>query len=599
MKRINILDSKTARLIAAGEIAENPASVVKELLENSIDAGSTRITIEIKNGGLGMIRVSDNGHGIYREDIKDAFSRYATSKIKCSEEINKITSLGFRGEALASIAAVSKVEIFTKAVDEPITGSYYKTIGGTKGKISEVGCAVGTNIIVKDLFFNTPARMKFMKSPSSEGNKVASIVDKIALSHPEVFFKFIRENKVSFCSAGDGKISSAIYTVYGKDFFESTIPINFKSDKIEINGFISKPEACRPSKNMQIFFVNGRFIKSKLISSALEDAFKNSVMKGKNPYGVLHINVSPEFIDVNVHPAKTEIKFADETNISEAVYSSVRNGLENESSGTSIIKKYLNNVFENNDFPDKLETKSENISLNDFIKDSGFGNIIFNPKILSTPTEKLENENSEIAKPKFPIKSNLKLASENFKIIGEIFGCYILIQCKNVLILIDKHAAHERIIFEKLKSQSRQYDSQVLIKPVVVTLEKEEYFAVIKNFGLFEKAGYEIEDFGHGSVIVRSAPMYEDFNDLSNSVIEIANCILDSKKNTETKKLDWIYHNIACRSAIKAKSKTSVKEIVKLVRDIMINPNLRYCPHGRPIYIEIDKSVIEKRFGRI
>mgnify|MGYP004670226975 FL=1 len=588
MKRINILDPETIQLIAAGEVTENPACVVKELLENSLDAGATRVTAEIKNGGIKIIKVSDNGHGIYRDDVKDAFSRHATSKIKNKEEIENINSLGFRGEALASIAAVSKTEIVTKSNSE-IIGTKITVTGGEFGEISDAGRFIGTDVCVKNLFFNTPARMKFLKKETTEGNKVASVIDKLALSHPEVSFKFIRDGKLCLFSPGDGKISSAVYSVYGKEFLEGTIPLSGSLDGMKIAGLVSKPENCRPSKSLQIFFVNGRLIKSKLISTALEEAFKNSVMVGKSPYCVIYLSIPANLVDVNVHPAKTEVRFADEKAVSELVFSAVKNCLINKN------KKDFEKCI-------PLAKKSENsLSFKDgaaavqSFENPGVINF-FNLQNLLKPSGNKSEKVSLTGKSSLFMNKSLR---ENFKVVGEVFGCYLILECKNELIFVDKHAAHERIIFEKMKKSSSEYSSQMLLNPVTVTLEKQEYCAVIENLNLFSKSGYEIEDFGPGTVVVRSAPMYEDINDLANSVIEIANCILDNKKSSETKKLEWIYQNIACRSAIKAKSKTSVEELVQLVNDISENPQLRHCPHGRPIYIKFDKSFIAKRFGRI
>lgn len=588
MKRINILDPETIQLIAAGEVTENPACVVKELLENSLDAGATRVTAEIKNGGIKIIKVSDNGHGIYRDDVKDAFSRHATSKIKNKEEIENINSLGFRGEALASIAAVSKTEIVTKSNSE-IIGTKITVTGGEFGEISDAGRFIGTDVCVKNLFFNTPARMKFLKKETTEGNKVASVIDKLALSHPEVSFKFIRDGKLCLFSPGDGKISSAVYSVYGKEFLEGTIPLSGSLDGMKIAGLVSKPENCRPSKSLQIFFVNGRLIKSKLISTALEEAFKNSVMVGKSPYCVIYLSIPANLVDVNVHPAKTEVRFADEKAVSELVFSAVKNCLINKN------KKDFEKCIPSAKKSENSLSFEDGAAAVQSFENPGVINF-FNLQNLLKPSGNKSEKVSLTGKSSLFMNKSLR---ENFKVVGEVFGCYLILECKNELIFVDKHAAHERIIFEKMKKSSSEYSSQMLLNPVTVTLEKQEYCAVIENLNLFSKSGYEIEDFGPGTVVVRSAPMYEDINDLANSVIEIANCILDNKKSSETKKLEWIYQNIACRSAIKAKSKTSVEELVQLVNDISENPQLRHCPHGRPIYIKFDKNFIAKRFGRI
>ncbi|MBR0423348.1 MAG: DNA mismatch repair endonuclease MutL, partial [Clostridia bacterium] len=352
MKKINILSKQTSQLIAAGEVIERPASVVKELLENSIDAGATRITVEIKNGGNKLIKITDNGCGIYREDVKNAFLRHATSKLKNADDLEKISSLGFRGEALASICAVSRVEIITKSADEEI-GTQFFINGGLPGKLLDIGGTNGTTILVKDLFYNTPARMKFLKKDVAEANACAGIIDKIALSHPEIAFKFIRDGKETLHTTGNKKISSAIYCVYGKSFFDGMIPVKYEYKNIKIDGFISKPAFSRSSRSMQNFFLNGRYIKTKTGCSALEEAFKNSVMVGKFPYCAIYIEVNPEFVDVNTHPTKTEVKFSDEKLIFEAIYYSVKNALMNFNSQSSVLNP-LNNISYKNSEEKKI-----------------------------------------------------------------------------------------------------------------------------------------------------------------------------------------------------------------------------------------------------
>lgn len=677
MKRINVLDPFVAQLIAAGEVTENPASVVKELVENSIDAGATRITVEIKNGGVKYIKVSDNGHGMYRDDVKVAFKRHATSKIHNKDEIEKIASLGFRGEALASICSVSKLELITRSKEESV-GSSLTVIGGKYGDIVETGCPVGTTICVKDLFFNTPARMKFLKKDVAEGNKVASVIDKLALSHPEISFKFIRDNKQVLCTPGDKNISSVVYSVYGKDFFDGMLPLEYKFKNISVSGFVSAPEKCKASKSMQIFFINGRFIKNKIISSAIEEAFKNSIMVGKSPYCVIYLDIPYELVDINVHPTKMEVKFANEKDVFEVVYYAVKTALMN--NNKNVIGKELNldsekliqsDIKKDKDY--ELEVKTEvseknihhtpytpstveiNFSSLKF-KDSTartdnfknfnsktydfpvFNSISTTPKSINTIKKVIDFpiiEDNTITEDKInrykeaesknevvanfeslsintgEISKSVEYVEENessnilceaqkpsFKIAGEIFDCYIIVEIDNKLILVDKHAAHERLIFEKIRNQSDVQNSQTLIKPLTLTLEKIEYSAVVDNLNIFSKAGYDISDFGSGMIVVRAIPMYETLNDLENSIIEMANCILENKKSTETKKLEWIYHNIACRSAVKAGMKSSKEEIVKLLDEMLKNPDLKYCPHGRPIYVEITKKFIEKQFGR-
>lgn len=666
MKKINILNKQTAQLIAAGEVVERPASVLKELLENSIDSGATRITAEIKCGGIKFIKVSDNGSGIYRDDVKNAFLRHATSKLKTAEDLNEISSLGFRGEALASICSVSRVEVITKSKDE-LEGTHFYIDAGVNGKIEDYGCSDGTSIIVRDMFYNIPARMKFLKRDVAEANNCASVIDKLALSHPEISFKFVREGKEVLYTSGDRKISSAIYSVYGKDFFNGMIPVDYELNHVKITGFISKPTCSKSSRSMQNFFVNKRAVKSKIGYSALEEGFKNSVMTGKFPYCVLYIDVPPETVDVNVHPAKTEIKFANEKAVFEAIYYAVKSALMfvNNSSGfgsttgtirmsesfspryefkpipklnnfktieaNDILKSNIKNFSENKNEDtknsvqhsfNKIEKKQEisvqrplssedkkkkiveSLNIN---KIKPVNEVLLKkfekPKVISEietkPSISHKTVPDELRSREESLSLFKDLTKHDIKIIGEIFDCYIIAQYQKEMILIDKHAAHERIIFEKLKKNSGDQESQMLLEPCVVTMEKDEYSAVVENLDMFLKIGYEIDDFGSGSVIVRSAPMYMSTKEIPDSVCEIANYIKDNKKCLDTKKLDWLYHNIACRCAIKGGKGSFPEEICSLVQTLLDNPEIKYCPHGRPVFVSITKKFIEKQFGRV
>lgn len=651
MRKINVLSKQTAQLIAAGEVVEKPASVLKELLENSIDSGASRIVAEIKNGGIKFIKVSDNGSGIYRDDVKNAFLRHATSKLSEPEDLNKICSLGFRGEALASICSVSKVEVITKSKEEA-QGTRFYIDAGASGDIEEFGCADGTSIIVRDIFYNTPARMKFLKKDVSEANACALVIDKLALSHPEISFKFIRDGKEALYTPGDKKVSSAIYSVYGKEFFDGMIPVNYELNNIKITGFISKPICSKSTRSMQSFFVNNRYVKTKICSEALEEGFKNSIMVGKFPYCVLYIDVPPEMIDVNVHPAKTEIKFSDEKSLFEAVYYAVKSALMVQNKAAEfgrentfkmhdsapvfktnvqipIVKSFKNTS--NDDFDiktevsasqilKKIKTEKPNIfSYNENYRKENSPIVENKPEVFfkekriekltgsSTNTVKSVSNSENILSDKNPLNSELPCKSLSFfedkqmkkiNVIGEIFNCYIIAECEKEMILIDKHAAHERIIFEKLKNSTNPNESQVLLEPRVITLEKDEYSAIIQNLSMLSEVGYEIGDFGNGSVIVRSVPMYMNLNDISDSVLEIAEYILSNRKSLDTKKLDWLYHNIACRCAVKGGKQSSREEIVSLVETLLNNPDIKYCPHGRPIFVPLTQKFIEKQFGR-
>ncbi len=667
MKKINVLSKKISQLIAAGEVVERPASVLKELLENSIDAGATRITVEIKNGGVKLIKITDNGSGIYKDDVKNAFLRHATSKLRLAEDLNNISSLGFRGEALASICAVSKLEIITKTKEEA-EGTHYFINGGVPSICEPIGCSDGTVIFVKDLFYNVPARMKFLKKDVAEGNACAGVIDKLALSHPEIAFKFIRDGKLVLNTPGNGKIKDAIYCVYGKDFAENMLLVDYQLNNIKVSGFVSRPIYSKPTKNMQHFFVNGRYVKSKLGSSALDEAFKNSVMVGKFPYCVLYIKLSPGLVDVNVHPAKTEVKFVNDKLVFEAIYYAVKSALmrgdENKiapninrlSDSSDNIFSHKNNLnFTNKNFGNIEIHKNENlvkslVSSEEHSQKNTFESIKKEPlgandfKALNsnlfaeeiTLQEKIFKKEPQVSQVKaeqevsneknedlfyFPPKNENKkindlntsakkqeFAAENcfddifekkINVIGEIFKCYIIIEYENKMVLVDKHAAHERIIFEKLKDGNKEATSQVLLEPKVIQMEKNEYSAIVENISLLSKAGFDLDNFGVGSVIVRGAPMYIAINEISDAILEIADYIVNNRKSIDNKKLDWLYHNIACRAAIKAGNKSSNEEIIALVKTLLENPEVKYCPHGRPIFVDFSKKFIEKQFGRI
>ncbi len=648
LKKINVLDKHLAQLIAAGEVVERPCSVVKELLENSIDSGATKISCEISHGGSKLIRIIDNGSGIYKEDVKNAFLRHATSKLKSEEDLEKIYSLGFRGEALASICAVSNVQILTRAKSEEF-GTELNICGGNFGEVVPAGRSVGTTISVRDLFFNVPARMKFLKKDVTEANLCASVIDKLALSHPEISFRFIRDGKEVLNTAGDGQVSSAIYGVYGKDFFSGMIPVEYKYENVEISGYISKPLCCKSTRSMQNFFVNGRYIKNKIISVALEEAFKNSIMVGKFPYCVIYIKVPYSSVDVNVHPTKTEVKFSNEKKIFDAIYYGVKTALMNNSENNAVFKSEnsfldgtkLGDVSHSSEQKspfkfDENQNTNKNIVYHkgSFVPESGSFNYkssmpdmnydkqkpyssnsendfkIENPKVDSNlgvlpdfksaePQKKADSQETFYEPKPEAVQTEIDIKKEELKIIGEIFDCYIVIQKSEKVILVDKHAAHERIIFEKLKQNDGSYDSQSLLEPIVITLEKQDYNAILENLDMLEKVGFKIEDFGSGSIMVRSAPMYMVISNIEDSVMEIAKNICMGKKSLNTEKLDWLYENIACRSAVKAGNKSTLEEITALVKELEENPEIQHCPHGRPVFVTFNKKDIEKQFGRL
>lgn len=700
---INVLDKHIAELIAAGEVVERPSSVIKELVENSIDAGAKNITVEIKNGGTTFMRVADDGCGIYRDDIKKAFLRHATSKVKTANDLDMISTLGFRGEALASISAVSRLQVITKNENEEI-GSCYEIEGGDEISLEDAGCPTGTTFVIRDLFYNIPARSKFLKKDVAEGNAVSALMDKIVLSHPEVAFTFIRDGKQVLRTFGDGKLLSAIYSVFGKDFAKGLIPVDYTLDSVTVKGYISKPINSRPNRNMQNFFINGRFVKTRTGMAALEEAYKGSIMVGKFPSAVLQLTVPYEIIDVNVHPAKIEVRFINERPVFDAIYHAVKTALQQgderkqihfkENTAFNEIKKV--NPFNNaqavfakaentpaekpikpieriepvlkNSEPkpynpfDELDLKDEKtkpVSIDNLkMSDSSNPFDIYSKQAIKRNSE-LENKKAEFFKQKLekaeqlilkatqqeeslpkqeitvddltaestetPIETEvskeeikpLKEISENktdnndaltelpkeqtkLRFLGEAFNTYIIVEKNdNEVLIIDKHAAHERIIYEKLKADSGSANVQYLLTPITVTLDKIDYDAAVSNLDMFAKCSFDVEDFGNGTLLVRSAPQYLAATEIADCITEMSGYIASGKKDIYTEKMDWFYHNVSCRSAIKAGNKSTVQELMDIAWTLEKNPQIKYCPHGRPICIVMTKYEIEKQFGRL
>lgn len=706
---INVLDKHVAELIAAGEVVERPASVIKELVENSIDAGAKHITVEIKNGGTTFMRVADDGCGIYRDDIKVAFLRHATSKVKVESDLDSISTLGFRGEALASICAVSRLQLITRNVNEEI-GTSYEIDGGEEQSFDDAGCPVGTTFVIRDLFYNIPARAKFLKKDVSEGNAVSNIIDKTALSHPEIAFTYIKDGKQVLRTFGDGKLISAIYSVFGKDFAKGLIPVEYQLDAIKVYGYISKPEHSRPNRNMQNFFINGRYIKTRTAMVALEEAFKGSIMVGKFPSCVLNINLPCEIIDVNVHPSKLEVRFINERPVFDAIYHAVKSSLMkydsrkkasfkketafnevqnkfnpfnnapailnkpmaqtstastvqkqkqflqpiSDTSKTEVVKPTIIpeksddfNPFSDVAFNDVKTGENKPITpIPESIDDIKVADVTDPFKIFSKQainkakeeeklkptvksenpqtiplvsdeqkkadtekiTEKISTENAKevnvivseesIEKSKEPVLVNNNQTSIRY--IGEAFSTYIIAEKNNKeLLLIDKHAAHERIIYEKLKSERAADNKQILLAPVTVSLGKAEYDAAINNLNMFADCGFEVEDFGNSTVIVRCSPQYIPAAEISDCITEMADYIAQGKNDIFTEKMEWFYCNVACRSAIKAGNKSTPEELIGIVKHLEEHPEIKYCPHGRPICIVLTKGEIEKQFGRV
>ena len=612
MAKINKLPKHMADLIAAGEVVERPASVVKELMENAVDAGATSITVEIQHGGISYIRVTDDGCGIDREDVKTAFVSHATSKIKTAEDLNTILTLGFRGEALPSIAAVSKVNMITKTATEEM-GTSLAIEGGIITDFSDAGCAVGTTMIVRELFYNTPARMKFLKKDVSEGNFVAAAVEKLALSHPEISIRFVRDGKQVFTTNGDGNLQNVCFSAFGKDFSNGLLNVDGTVGNVSVSGLVTPPFNCRGSRGMQYFFVNGRSVKNTTIMAAFENAYKNSVMVGKFPGGVLFITLPPTLVDVNVHPSKIEVRFSDEKAIFDAVYHAVKSALsENTSLKQANLpekKPIFNEIFAKPQQEFKQTTVQENITYTEkVLKPLSVFDIVEDVKTdyvaedddplkiefpVSIPETKVEFQETITPKTATPIEEN------TIRLIGEAYKTYIFIELNGKLCVIDKHAAHERILFNKLKSQAQNSGSQMLLAPITVTLGKEEYIAVTENLETIAKSGFEVQDFGNGTVIVRSCPMDLDNCEISPLISEIAEYLTKNRSDITNEHLDWIYHNVACRSAIKAGDDNSDMELLALAKQVVNDNDVRFCPHGRPVMIEISKYELEKQFGRV
>ena len=652
MSEIRVLDKQTAELIAAGEVIDRPASVVKELIENCIDAGASHITIEIKSGGIELIRVTDDGKGIAFEDAETAFLRHATSKVRSKDDLNEIMTLGFRGEALASVCAVSKVSMITRKAGSDF-GCHLEIAGGEVISKEETGCPVGTTIIVKNLFYNTPARMKFLKKDVSEANAVAAVVEKIAVSNPDIAFKFIRDGRIDIQTVGDGKLISAIHCVFGKSFASSLLPVSSERNGVKVEGFISKAINAKAKRSMQYFFLNGRTVKNVTMMVALEESYKGSIMVGKFPACVLMVEISPSVVDVNVHPTKTEVRFSDERVIYDAVYFACKNALSQDSGEADFVFKAeppKTPVMLVKD--EAFTTKGEQISfakpqvtpktnetapiqreikpLFEPTKEKYVYKapettipVIFNDDSAKAAQDGVLNVAGAAKNPFFEEESNdvgpeikmdepaiiaaqpasvIEEKDDRFsgaRIIGELFKTYIVLEAENALYLVDKHAAHERLIYNKLKAENRDVQRQYLLEPAITKPSREEYDALISHIDTVNGLGFEIEDFGNGNIIIRSVPTYISADDAVSVLSEVASNLLNSKKEIAPQILDDMYHTIACRSAIKAHDKSSAYELSFIIDCLRAETDVKYCPHGRPVTARITKTEIEKRFGRI
>ena len=622
---INILDAQTSNLIAAGEVVERPSSAAKELLENSIDANAKSITLEIRNGGRTLVRVTDDGKGFLREDIPKALLRHATSKISCGDDINGIKSLGFRGEALAAIGSVSRLEIVSKHRDEAIGTRLTADENGIV--MEDVGCPDGTTVSMRDIFYNTPARQKFLKKDGTEGASCVAAAERLALSHPEISFSVISDGERKFMTAGDGDLYGTVYSVFGREFAKSLAEVDYNLGGVSVKGFVTLPDAVRGSRAMQTVFVNERYVKSKTVQAALEEAFRSYIPRGKFPGCVLFVSLDHDLTDVNVHPAKTEIKFASERDVFRAVYYAVKNTLsatpEDKPLGEVIVKKVeekpiLPNLPEEEDpfvlpnfkpvepqkqndidfFPnDKKEEIKEkpktsfdaNIGKEDlFDAEKEF---FFSDSVKTVPQEDTERKEE-------PEQTVLVEEAPAWRMIGQAYDSYIFVETEENILVIDKHAAHERVLYEKLAA-NKELNVQELLVGVPVVIGREQASVLLENAEFLAEKGFTVEDFGEGSIIVRTVPStLGNLKGLNGILEDFARSLSDGNHLSFAERCDRALYTVACKAALKARIKNRPEDDENVVRMLAENPHLRYCPHGRPFIKKLPKREIEKYFDR-
>jgi len=655
MPKILQLSPHIANLIAAGEVVERPASVAKELLENSVDAGASKIIIEIKDGGMTYLRITDNGCGMSAEDARTAFLRHATSKLRTAEDLGAIGTMGFRGEALAAIASVSRIDIMTKTPGS-LSGTSLTLEAGKILEESEVGCPDGTTIIVRDLFFNTPARMKFMKSDTVEGSRVTAAVQMQALAHPEVAFQMVRDGKQVLSTPGNGGLEAATYCVYGRECARM-VKVESRWDQYSLSGFVSKPTDSRPSRSLQTFFVNNRPVKSKLLTAAFEEAYRNQIMVGKFPSCVLHLNMPANTLDVNVHPAKTEVKFLNEKAVFDCVHYGVLGALNKTpdrpqvtfkpvGDGSPVPREAKRLPYENAAAPAQraeplgVESKSKpnffrtmtpeeyktfstalqdapqpkketaaatvakverpaNMPLREFVitpavqeavKKPGLPKLPEKeaPKPIPIPEPEPEMEQETIAMPEEP----------DWRMVGELYNAYIIVEQGDNAFLIDKHAAHERILFEKLKANQEKISSQALLSPIPVRLSPSAAGELLANQTMLTELGFEIEEFGENTILLRQIPMDLGVDEASETIETLASDLIAGKRAKPETVRDELLHTVACKAAIKAGWRNDEAELLAVCRQVMSREDLKYCPHGRPICVTLSKKQLEKQFKR-
>ena len=640
MPKIIQLSPHVANLIAAGEVVERPASVAKELLENAVDAGASQITIEIRDGGMTFLRVTDNGCGMSPEDARTAFLRHATSKLRCADDLAAISTMGFRGEALAAIASVSRIDLLTRTAGA-LFGTSLHLEAGNITEDSEAGCPEGTTIIIRDLFFNTPARMKFMKSDTVEGSRVTAAVQMQALAHPEVAFRLLRDGKEVLSTPGKGALEEAVYCVYGRECAKM-IRVESRWENCTLTGFVSRPTDSRPSRSFQTFFVNGRPVKSKLLTAALEEAYRNQIMVGKFPACVLHLQLPANAVDVNVHPAKTEVKFLSEKTVFDTVHYGVLGALNKTVDRPQVQLKPPASpavpVSPPTEKPAAVSPKKENfyraMTAEEFR--------VFTQAVQTAPQPRRDNaiaaavrveQQAEsplrervilpsvtpkapvppvpapvpVAAPapsvpqaeEAPVQEMLPMPEEiPWRMVGELYNSYIIVEQGEEAFLIDKHAAHERILFEKLKANQEKISSQALLTPVPVRLSPDAAGELLANRELLEELGFEADEFGENTLLLRQIPMDLNPADAAEALESLASDLLNGRRESKDTVRDELLHTVACKAAIKAGWITSETELLALVKQVMADENLKYCPHGRPICITLSKKQLEKQFKR-
>ena len=644
MPKIIQLSPHIANLIAAGEVVERPASVVKELLENAVDAGASKVTVEIRDGGMTFLRVTDNGCGMAPEDARTAFLRHATSKLRTAEDLSAISTCGFRGEALAAIASVSRIDLLTKTAGA-VSGTSLRLEAGVIVEESDAGCPEGTTIIIRDLFYNTPARMKFMKSDTVEGGKVTAAVQMQALAHPNVAFTLLRDGKQVLATPGTGGLQAAVYCIYGRDCAKM-IPVDSHWESYRLTGYVSKPTDSRPSRAMQTLFVNGRPVKSKLLTAALEEAYRNQIMAGKFPSCVLHLTLPANAVDVNVHPAKTEVKFLSEKAVFDCVHYGVLAALNKTPDRPQVQFRpapAVNSVPAVSSAPaakpaaPKQETFFRTMTTEEFknfstaIKDApqpkpaaaaatvaklevGFSMPLREQRVIPAPEKPaappilppepvVPVAKQPVMPPPMPEKEPEQAVLPMpmdipWRFVGELYNTYILVEQGEEAFLIDKHAAHERILFDKLKANQEAISSQNLLSPLPCRLSAEGVAELLANEKLLDELGFEVEEFGDNTLLLRRIPMDLNEADAAEALEELAGDLLTGKQEDKSALRDEMLHTVACKAAIKAGWVNDEKELLALAKEVMAREELKYCPHGRPICITLSKKQLERQFKR-